>query len=122
MQEKGYLDGLLTVGADGVHGFSWFDGGLDHAIGGDLVFLGGNFLGVLGDDWIGEGNLAPAGHLAESAFAGDIGIGQARAADGMQVEFSFQIFQVQREIEDVRIIDAELVPFSAERGGLSSLG
>ena len=72
----------------------------------DLV--GRDLAGVARHRRIGEGHLAAAGDRALRAGARQQIGGEARAVDGVGIELGLEIFEVQREVQDVGVADRRL--------------
>ena len=75
---------------------------------GDFVL--GDLLCVLRDHRVGEIDLAATDHSTLGAGSGEHVIGQARAGSGKGIELRLEIFEVQREIEDVGIRRCRRLP------------
>ena len=73
------------------------------------ALLGRDLEGVVADRVGGEGHLLAAGDGTERADgAVDLGVGQALAGGRAQVELGFEVLEVEREVQDVEVVDGGL--------------
>ena len=64
-----------------------------------------NFLGILRDDGIGEGDLTAANHATLSAGSGQHVGGQPRSEHCIRIELRFEVFEVQRKVQNIHVGD-----------------